>query len=310
VKKLTLALAAIAAAVLTTAAATAPRPSTYTIPGNAVFPEGIAYQEGTDRFYVGSTTDGTIFRGKLPRRPMSSFLPGGADGRTTALGMKVGSPERLFIAGGGTGAVWVYDTKTRRLIRKFESGFAGQQFLNDLVIAKSGDVFVTDSNRPVLYRIPAAAVVRSASPGALEAWLDFTSTTLVYEAGFNLNGIVATQDGKYLVVVQSNTGKLFRIEIATKTVAPIDLAGQPVMGDGLWLRGRTLFAVARPSIVKIRLSGGLGSGEVISRTSPGSLAFPTTLAIARGRMLVVNSQFDKRAGSPVLPFTVSSIEVP
>jgi hypothetical protein len=27
-------------------------------------------------------------------------------------------------------------------------------------------------------------------------------------------------------------------------------------------------------------------------------------------MLVVNSQFDKRAGSPVLPFTVSSINVP
>jgi hypothetical protein len=309
-KKLTLALAAIAAAVLATGAATAPRPSSYTIPGNAVFPEGIAYQDGTNRFYVGSTTDGTIFRGRLPRRPMSSFLPGGADGRTTAIGMKVANPGRLFIAGGGTGAVWVYETKARKLIRKFESGFSGQQFLNDLVIAKNGDVFVTDSFRPVLYRIPAAAVVSSATPGALEAWLDFTSTPLVYQPGFNLNGIVATQDGKYLVVVQSNTGKLFRIEVATKKVVPIDLAGQTVMGDGLWLRGRTLFAVAGPSIAKIRLSGGLGSGEVTSRTSPASLAFPTTLAIARGRMLVVNSQFDKRAGSPVLPFTVSSIDVP
>jgi Cu-Zn family superoxide dismutase len=209
-KKLTLALAAIAAAVLATGAATAPRPSSYTIPGNAVFPEGIAYQDGTNRFYVGSTTDGTIFRGRLPRRPMSSFLPGGADGRTTAIGMKVANQGRLFIAGGGTGAVWVYDTKARKLIRRFESGFSGQQFLNDLVIAKNGDVFVTDSFRPVLYRIPAAAVVSSATPGALEAWLDFTSTTLVYQPGFNLNGIVATQDGKYLVVVQSNTGKLYR----------------------------------------------------------------------------------------------------
>lgn len=241
---------------------------------------------------------------------MSSFLPGGADGRTTAIGMKVANPGRLFIAGGGTGAVWVYETKARKLIRKFESGFSGQQFLNDLVIAKNGDVFVTDSFRPVLYRIPAAAVVSSATPGALEAWLDFTSTPLVYQSGFNLNGIVATQDGKYLVVVQSNTGKLFRIEVATKKVVPIDLAGQTVMGDGLWLKGRTLFAVAGPGIAKIRLSGGLGSGDVTSRTSPASLAFPTTLTIARGRMLVVNSQFDKRAGSPVLPFTVSSIDVP
>jgi hypothetical protein len=310
VKRLTLAFAVIAAAVLATAAATAPRPSSYTIPGNAVFPEGIAYQQGTNRFYVGSTTDGTIFRGTLSRPNMGGFLPGGADGRTTAIGMKVDSGGRLFVAGGGTGAVWVYDTKTRGLIRKFESGFSGQQFLNDLVMAKNGDVFVTDSIRPVLYRIPAAAVVQSATSGTLEAWRDFTSTPLVYQAGFNLNGIVATQDGKYLIVVQSNTGKLFRIAIATKTVAPIDLAGQMVQGDGLWLRGRTIYAVARPDIVKIRMSGNLSSGEVTLRTSHPSLAFPTTLAIARSRMLVVNSQFDKRGGSPVLPFTVSSIKVP
>jgi sugar lactone lactonase YvrE len=78
---------------------------------------------------------------------MSPFLAGGADGRTTAIGMKVDRQGRLFVAGGGTGAVWVYDTKTRTLIRKFESGFSGQQFLNDLVIAPNGDVFVTDSMR-------------------------------------------------------------------------------------------------------------------------------------------------------------------
>jgi hypothetical protein len=309
-KKLTLALAAIAAAVLATGAATAPRPSSYTIPGNAVFPEGIAYQDGTNRFYVGSTTDGTIFRGILSQQAMTQFLPGGADGRTTAIGMKVDRRERLFVAGGGTGAVWVYDTDTPSLIRKFASRFSGQQFLNDLVIAKNGAAFITDSLRPVLYRIPADEVRRTANAGALEAWLDFTSTPLVYQAGFNLNGIVATANGKYLIVVQANTGKLFRIEIKTKTVVPIDLGGELVMGDGLWLKGRTLYAVARPNLVKIRMSGDLTSGRVTLRTTPASLAFPTTLAIARGRMLVVNSQFDKRAGSPVLPFTVSSINVP
>jgi Cu-Zn family superoxide dismutase len=179
-----------------------------------------------------------------------------------------------------------------------------------LVIAKNGDVFVTDSLRPVLYRIPAGAVVPSATTGSLEVWLDFTSTPLVYQSGFNLNGIVASSNGKYLVVVQSNTGKLFRIEIATKRVVPIDLGGEAVNGDGLWLQGRTLFAVARPNIVTLRMSGDLTRGRVVSRTTPPTLAFPTTIAIARGRMLVVNSQFDKRGGTPVLPFTVSSIKVP
>jgi len=34
------------------------------------------------------------------------------------------------------------------------------------------------------------------------------------------------------------------------------------------------------------------------------------MAIAKGRLLVVNSQFDRRGGEPVLPFTVSSVRVP
>lgn len=301
--------ALVAAAILAAGAATAARPSAYTIPGNAVFPEGIGYRLGTDKFYVGSTTDGTIFEGRLSRAAMGRFLPGGADGRTTAIGMKVDSKGRLYVAGGGTGTVWVYDLATRNLIRKFASGFSGAQFLNDLVIAKNGDAFVTDSLRPMLYRIPAGEV-QAAGPGVLEPWLDLTSTPIVYESGFNLNGILAAQEGKYLVVVQGNTGKLFRIQIATKTIVQIDLAGQTVMGDGLWLRGRTIYAVARPHIVEIHMADSLASGKVTSRTLNSSLAFPTTLAIARGRMLVVNSQFDKRSGTPQLPFTVSSIKVP
>ena len=110
--------------------------------------------------------------------------------------------------------------------------------------------------------------------------------------------------------MQSNTGKLFRIEIATKQVVEIDLGGASVAGDGLWLEGKKLYAVARPDLLKIRLSRDFTRGQVVSRSSDYSFAFPTTIAIARGRMLVVNSQFDKRGGTPVLPFTVSSIKVP
>ena len=37
------------------------RPTSYTLPGEDVFPEGITAFE--DDFYVTSTTDGTVFRG-------------------------------------------------------------------------------------------------------------------------------------------------------------------------------------------------------------------------------------------------------
>ena len=46
-------------------------------------------------------------------------------------------------------------------------------------------------------------------------------------------------------------------------------------------------------------------------TSPG-FRLPTTVAIAGRRLLVVNSQFDRRSAGlpPVLPFTVSSVARP
>jgi hypothetical protein len=41
----------------------------YVLPGEQVFPEGVAYQSDTGDFYVGSTTDGTVFRGNVERGP-------------------------------------------------------------------------------------------------------------------------------------------------------------------------------------------------------------------------------------------------
>ncbi len=49
-------------------------PDRYILPGNAVFPEGIAYQPRTGDFFVSSTTDGTIFRGNLRDKLARVFL--------------------------------------------------------------------------------------------------------------------------------------------------------------------------------------------------------------------------------------------
>jgi len=274
-----------------------------------VFPEGVGYWQGTDTFFVGSTTDGTIFRGNLDEAQTTVFSPAGFEGRTTAVGMKVDHQGRLIVDGGGTGLVSVLDAHTGQPIRKFSTNFTGAQFLNDIVVAKNGDAFITDSMRPVLYRIPAGELRPASGTAALDVWLDFAGTPLQYQPGFNLNGIVATENGKYLIVTQSNTGKLFRITLATKEVVEIDLGGGSVAGDGLWLRGQTLWAVSRPEILNVELRHEFTIGEIVKRTTPAGLLDPTTIAIAKGQMLVVNSQFGNRT-SPVLPFTVSSIPVP
>jgi sugar lactone lactonase YvrE len=300
-RKLILILTTLSTLAFVGAAAGDPRPSSYVLPGDRVFPEGIAFQPKTGFFFVSSTGDGTIFRGHVASSMTEPFLAGGVDGRTTAIGLELDG-TRLFVAGGTTGQVWVYDTETRALLDSFTTGSGG--FLNDVAVAKNGDAFVTDSFRPILWRIDAELQ-------AIEPWLSFVGTPFQYANGFNANGIVATPDGKYLIVSQSNARRLFRIDLETKEVVQI-VTDEPVGGDGLVLQGHTLYAVENGAIVEVRLGGDFATGEVVSRTTDPSFRSPTTNAIARGRMLVVNSQFAARNSGqpPVLPFTVSSIPIP
>jgi sugar lactone lactonase YvrE len=241
------------------------------------------------------------------------FLSGGADGRTAATGLKVDRHGRLFVSGAATGQMWVYDTRSRRLIRHFDTGLRGPgTFINDVAVTPNGDAFFTDSVTPVLWRVPAAAVRHaSATVAAPQRFLDFTGTAVVYQAGFNLNGIWTANGGRQLLTVQSNTGQLFRIDLRGRQVAEIPVAGGPLTnGDGILLAGRTLFVArnANQLIVTVRLDGRLREGRVVAQFTDPALHTPTTLALTRGaRMLVVNSQFDRQGQTPDLPFTVSSV---
>lgn len=285
----------------------------YTFPaGDVVYPEGIAYHAGNGDFFAGSTTGGAVYRGTVRggNRQIELFLPAGSDGRTDVRGMKVNPQGQLFLAGGQTGTMWMYDAVTGRFLSMFRNGIENS-FINDVAIAPDGAAYFTDSNVPLIYRIRADAQ----GVYQLEFWRDLRDTVIQYAPGFNLNGIVATPDGKYLIVVQSNTGKLFRIATDTRDVSEITLAGGDRMtaGDGLLLDGHTLHVVRNSLnlIVQIRLAADYASGQQIGSFTDPSFAFTTTIAQAGDRLLVINSQFNRRStNNPELPFTVSSVVIP
>lgn len=323
VRPLLAAAGVLAAAALIALPAAAQRParaiSSYTLPGQAVFPEGVAVDG--EQFYVSSTTDGTIFRGRLERKAARVYLPGGRDGRTTAIGLEA-VRKRLIVAGGPTGRLFVYSTATGRFVRDYSTGPTPTQptFVNDAAAAPDGDIYATDSMRPTIYRVPADSIRhRSTNTDSLSVFLDLTGTAFQYQPGFNANGIVATADERYLLVVQSNTGKLFRIGIADRSVTEVSLGGDTLRnGDGMELQGQRLYVARNRDgiVVRVDMSADYSSGRVV-RSLRGPFAFPTTLDGVGRRLLVVNSQFDRRttpgspaAGPPVLPFTVSSVRRP
>ncbi len=282
-------------------------PTSYALPGEAVFPEGVAYNPASGKFYVGSTSDGTLYEGDVASGEVSVFSAGGADGRTTAIGMKVDGNGYLWVAGGGTGQMFVYNTADGSLVASYTTPAVEQTFINDVTITPDGSAYFTDSFRPILFKISGT------EGGEAESWLDFTGTVLEYGEGFNLNGIAASVDGRYLLTVHSASGNLYRIDTGSQEVIQVDTGGAELTaGDGILLIGNTLY-VSRNSfgqIVPVTMSEDYSMGTAGAAITDSSLIFPTTIAQADGSLLVVNSQFNNRGGTPVLPFTVSRIPLP
>jgi Cu-Zn family superoxide dismutase len=277
---------------------------TYSLPGDAVFPEGVAYDASARAFYVGSTNDGTIFRGQISGTGAQPFLPGGPDGRTFVTGMKVAG-GRLYAAGAATGNVWVYSLKTKKLLARYATGSGG--FLNDIAIERDGDVIVTDSQRLFLLKLTAK---QARSGGGKPKRIPYKRGA---KGGFNANGIVPVGDHQ-VIFVDSGDGTLTLVDTDTGRNTRIRTTGGPLTnGDGLALRSRTLYVVRNQNarIAIVRLSPTLRSARVLRSVTDKTLAYPTTAAIAGDRLLVVNSQFDKRGpGLTPGPFTLSSIPLP
>ncbi len=88
----------------------------------------------------------------------------------------------------------------------------------------------------------------------------------------NLNGIVATTNGKWLIAVQSSTASLLRIDPDTGVANTIELTGgDDVMnGDGLLLEGQTLYVVHNflNRVRVIHLSADFTKSSVSARKRP------------------------------------------
>ncbi len=308
VRRLALVLSLLALVALTAAAPAGAQGPTrvYQLPAGATNPEGIAADRPTGRFFVTGTRDGAVYVGRPGRtRVLRVFLPAGGDGRTAAAGVEVDERRRLLVvAGAATGAVFVYDLRTRGLVSRID---LGGQFVNDVTVLPGGDVLATESQdvEPGVFRIPASTVAgRTTQFAPVDV-----SPPVVAVPGFNLNGIAASADGRVAITVQSATGLLFRIDTATGTATALPVTGGPLTnGDGLLLRGRTLFVVRNREgqVAVVRLTRDLTAGRVVRAITDPTFEDPTTVALLGGRLLLPNAEFF-RAPSP--PFTVSEVPI-
>ena len=283
IRKLIATAVAMLAVASGVAAAAPSYPATIALP-RGFQPEGISIRANT--FYVGSIPTGSIYRGNLRTGAGSVFIQ--RTGRA-AIGVEADNRNRLFVAGGTTGKAFVYNARTGADIASYD---LAPGFINDVVVTRTGAYF-TNSNLAELYRVP---IGRGGRLGTTVQKIAL-QRPYVQGAGFNVNGIDATPNGRWLVIVQSNTGKLFRVNPSTGATVEIALGGADVMrGDGILLDGRTLYVVQNTlnKIAVIRVNSALTTGRVLTHIEDSRFVVPTTIDDLGRRLYAVNARF----GSP------------
>jgi sugar lactone lactonase YvrE len=271
----------------------------------SVVPEGITYDAAGRRFFVGSLR-GSIWQIAMDGKLAPFVKPKGNELREV-LGLKVDAARGLlWCAHGvfpdqpppptpkpdtGVSAVNAYDLKSGALRvsvtldeRPVLHGF------NDLALARSGDVYITDTERGALYRIKAGTQ-------KLEPFWTGEGMTFV-------NGLVLSADERVLYV--AHVEGISAVDLATRKATRLRIGPDMTVGsiDGLALADGALIGVQNSPnlarVVRMSLSGdGLSVAKLEVLASRGLLDLgATTGVVADGAFYAVASTLGTAPDSP------------
>ena len=271
-----------------------------TLTDSTFWPEGVDYDPRSHRYYVASVRHRTIAEvvdGALRRE----LWPRGMPGIGAVLGVRVDTMRNVLwatLAGGPQMEGYSpRDSSIAAMVRvRIADGTIERRWdlppsprghaLGDLVIGPAGDVFVTDSNDPVLYRL---------RPGAdsLEA--------IRHPLFRSLQGMAAPPEANVLYVADYSHG-LLRVELDTRQVTRLeDAPASTSLGcDGLvWYRGAIVAVqngVAPARIMRFVLDAAgtrIARAELLDRNTV--IADEPTIGTIVGDafVYVANSQWEK-----------------
>ncbi|WP_143465368.1 SMP-30/gluconolactonase/LRE family protein [Kribbella sp. ALI-6-A] len=250
-------------------------------------PEGIAIARG--KAYFGSRVDGDIYAADLRtgRGRVISQGPG-----TASLGLKVDRRGRLFVAGAAGGNGRVIDTRTGKVLASYTFTTATPTFVNDVILGRNAAYF-TDSRRPVIYKVPFGPHGKLAPQSAVST-IPLSGDYVHDPLNNNGNGIALTPDRRALIIVQSATGFLFKVDPRTGVTRKIDLGGVLMTnGDGLLRSGEILYVVQnrlnKIAVLDLNRSG--TRGRLVREITSPDFDVPTTAAFFGSRIYLPNARF-------------------
>ena len=261
-------------------------------------PEGFTIGKGTAA-YQGSL-DGSIYKANLRSgkgKVLVDVIEPWTPDTCRLLGMRVDRRTNyLFGAGCFYGNAFVYDADTGALIAEYQLDSSGNSVINDLAITKDG-VYFTDFNQPFLYRLPLA---RNGGLPAADAAVAIPLTGDFPADGVS-NGIVATRNGKTLIIGDSFSATLYKVDPATGDAKAI-IIDPPLDGflDGIAMHQRTLY-IATPNVFDpentvdriqvVKLDKDLLSGKLVDTITDDDLDGVASAAIFGNSLYVNNARY-------------------
>lgn len=254
-------------------------------------PEGITIGKAPVA-YLGSRTDGDIIAANLKTGQLRLVSEGIGTG-FPSIGLKVDGRGLLYVAGGTAGTGRVISARTGDVLANYPFT-TGNTFVNDVVLTDRYAWF-TDSRQAQLYRVERTRTGRGAV--SAEVWTLPLSGDWEQVPGpmvNNANGIAQTPDGRALLVVNSATGTLFRVNPQTGAATQVNLGGYALTnGDGLLVQGRTLYVVQnrlnRVAVIELNRRG--TAGELVKTLTSPNFDVPTTVAAYKGSLYLPNARF-------------------
>ena len=260
-------------------------------------PEGFAIGKGHTA-YNGSV-DGSIYKMDLRSGKGAVLNPQETPDPFDCLklGMRVDSrTNNLFVAGCWYESLLVYDADTGEVKAEYQLGPIFESLVNDLAITNDA-VYVTDSFLPYIYRLPLAKNGGLPPNAVGVTTIDLPPEFIMDWEGFCCggNGIVATPNGKTLIIGHSLLSALYRVNPATGDVVEIEVS-PPLTGflDGLVMHGRTLY-IMNPDwelVQVVELDKEMLTGEFVGTMYDSNMSGVASGALFGKSLYVNNAHYD------------------
>lgn len=324
-KKLHSALLFLVFITISMTGAMAQGPDQVVIKSPGLYPEGLVYDSEEEVFYTTSVSQGRIV--KVDKNGNLTIFADDKDLIST-IGLEIDKKRnRLIVCNsdpgasikssdgtkGSLAAVIFYNLETgerEKYVDLAAIAPKGGHLANDVTIDPKGNLYITDSLSPIIYKVTKKGVPS----------IFINDERLAVAPGtFGLNGLTYHPDG-YLITAVYNGGSLFKIPLKLPSeLEQIELGDKPFPTiDGVLLLGDNSLAVAcnnitggdfKSAVYKVKSDDNWISASTIEVFETGN-TFPTTLTKVEDEIYVVYAKLQMLFGGvkpPAQQFEITKV---